>query len=441
MHPFHHLQDSMRTDAVVHPEASVATLRTRQPRLGLAANWQQFALLVATNAFVGGMVGLERSILPVLAREEFGIASKTVAVSFIATFGLTKAVSNLFAGRLSERFSRRSMLIAGWLFGLPVPFLIIVAPSWGWIIAANALLGVNQGLAWSMTVNMKIDLVGPRRRGLALGLNEAAGYLAVAAAAFLAGVIASAYGIRPEPWYLGIAFAACGLALSVLFVRDTGVFVRTEAENTLAGTGTSLRRSFAEGTWKDAHLAGISQAGFINNLNDGLAWGIFPLFFVSKDLSLDRVAVLAAMYPLVWGGLQLATGWLSDVAGRKPLIVCGMLLQAAAIAVVGSMDTFSAWLIALAILGLGTAMVYPALLAATGDAVHPGERATALGVYRFWRDAGAIAGALAAGILADAFGFVPAIEVVAVLTAGSGLLAAAMLRTPAPVALQAEVIR
>ena len=410
------------------------------PTLGLGANWQQFALLVATNAFVGGMVGLERSILPVLARDEFGVASKTLAVSFIATFGLAKAIANLFAGRLSERFSRRSLLIAGWLFGLPVPFVIIFAPAWGWVIAANALLGLNQGLAWSMTVNMKVDLVGPRRRGLALGLNEAAGYLAVAAAAFAAGVIATSYGLRPEPWYLGIAFAACGLALSVLLIRDTAPFVAMESV-AIDGTAPriSLGRSFARGTWRDGHLVGISQAGFVNNLNDGLAWGIFPLFFASHGMSLNRVAVLAATYPLIWGGLQLVTGWASDIAGRKPLIVAGMLLQAVAISIVGMSTQFGPWLAALALLGLGTAMVYPALLAATGDAVHPGERATALGVYRFWRDAGAIGGALGAGALADAFGFIAAIQTVAVLTAASGVVAAVALRSPPSAVIHAEV--
>lgn len=375
------------------------------------------------------MVGLERSVFPVLARDEFGIASKTVVVSFIATFGLTKALTNLIAGRLSERFTRRSILIAGWLFGLPVPFMIIFAPNWGWIIAANALLGINQGLAWSMTVNMKIDLVGRQRRGLALGLNESAGYLAVAGAALLAGIIAESYGLRPEPWYLGIAFVAAGLALSVLFIRDTAPYVRLESGSPKSeGEHPSLRRSFALGTGRDVHMTGISQAGFVNNLNDGLAWGIFPLFFASQALSLERIAVLAAMYPLVWGGLQLATGWISDVTGRKPLIVLGMLTQAVAIAVVGWADTFAAWLVAVIVLGLGTAMVYPALLAATGDAVRPGERATALGVYRFWRDAGAIAGALIAGALADLFGFTVAIQTVAALTAASGLLAVRMLR-------------
>jgi MFS family permease len=400
---------------------------------------------VATNAFVGSMVGLERSILPVLARDEFGVASKTVAVSFIATFGLAKAIANLFAGRLSERFTRRSILIAGWLVGLPVPFVIIFAPAWGWVVAANALLGLNQGLAWSMTVNMKIDLVGPRRRGLALGLNEAAGYLAVAAAAFAAGIIATSYGLRPEPWYLGIAFVACGLALSVLLIRDTAPFVAkesaTSANPAVDARGASLGRRFALGTWRDRHLVGISQAGFVNNLNDGLAWGIFPLFFASRGLSLNRVAVLAATYPLIWGGMQLVTGWASDVLGRKPLIVAGMLLQALAISIVGASTQFAPWVMALVLLGLGTAMVYPALLAATGDAVHPGERATALGVYRFWRDAGAVGGALGAGLLADLFGFNVAIQAVAALTAASGAFAAFALRTSVPVPRQPEVQR
>ena len=394
------------------------------PRLGLAANRRAFALLVALSAFVGGMVGLERTTLPLLAKDEFGIASKTAAVSFIATFGLAKALTNLFAGHLSERFSRRGVLIAGWLFGVPVPFMLIWAPSWGWVLAANALLGLNQGLAWSMTVNMKVDLAGPRRRGLALGLNEAAGYLAVAAAAFLSGVIADRYGLRPEPFYLGIVFAAAGLALSVLFVRDTAPFVALEsAGHPDASPAPSLRRTFAETSWRRPELFGISQAGLVNNLNDGLAWGIFPLFFVSRGLALDRVAVLAAAYPLVWGALQLLTGWASDVVGRRSVVVSGMLVQGAAIAVVGASDSFGPWLAAVVLLGVGTALVYPTLLAAIGDAAHPEERATSLGVYRFWRDAGLIAGALSAGALADLFGLETAIQAVAALTVGSAIVA------------------
>ena len=403
-------------------------LKTHRIQLGLWPNWRQFALLVAVNAFVGGMIGLERSILPLLAEAEFGIASKTAAVSFIATFGLAKALANLFAGRLSERWSRRRVLIAGWLVGVPVPFVLIWAPSWSWVIAANALLGLNQGLAWSMTVNMKVDLVGPRRRGLALGLNEAAGYLAVAAAAFLTGVIAERAGLRPEPFYLGIAFAACGLALSALFVRDTAPHVALESADHPQAPVASLRRAFAETTWRQRHLFGVSQAGFVNNLNDALAWGIFPLFFASRGLSLERIAVLAAVYPLVWGSLQLVTGWASDVFDRRPIVVAGMLVQGAAIALAGASDSFGAWALAVSLLGVGTAIVYPTLLAAIGDAVHPEVRATSLGVYRFWRDAGAMAGALAAGVLADLFGLEAAIQSVAALTAASGVVAAATMQ-------------
>ncbi|MEX1253281.1 MAG: MFS transporter [Dehalococcoidia bacterium] len=393
--------------------------------LGLSANWRQFALLVAVNAFVGGMIGLERTIVPLLAREEFGIASKTAAVSFIATFGLAKAIANLFAGRLSERYRRKSVLVAGWLFALPVPFLLIWAPSWGWVIGANVLLGLNQGLAWSMTVNMKVDLVGPKRRGLALGLNEAAGYLAVAVAAFLTGVMAERWGLRPEPFYLGIGFAACGLALSLLLVRDTASFVELEtAQHPDLAPRMSLRRSFAETTWRRPALFGVSQAGFVNNLNDALAWGIFPIFFVSRGLGLRQVAILAAAYPLVWGALQVPAGWSSDFLGRRVLVVSGMLVQGAAILLVARGDVFATWLMAVMLLGVGTALVYPTLMAAIADAVHPAARATSLGVYRFWRDAGAIAGALVAGAIADVFGLVPAIDTVAALTIASGLVAA-----------------
>lgn len=400
--------------------------------MGLGANWRQFALLVAVNAFVGGMVGLERSVVPLLAEAEFGVTSKTAAVSFIAAFGLAKALANLFSGRLSESVTRRQILILGWVVGLPVPLLLIWAPSWGWVIGANALLGLNQGLTWSMTVNMKIDLVGPKRRGLALGLNEAAGYLSVAGAAFAAGVIAEQVGLRPEPFYLGIGFAAAGLALSVLFVRDTTPYVAFEAASRpeQSARPPSLRSSFADASWRRPQLFGVSQAGFVNNLNDGLAWGIFPLFFASHGLALDRIAILAALYPLVWGGLQLITGWGSDFIGRQPLIVGGMLLQGAAISLVGTSSSFGNWSVAVALLGAGTAMVYPTLMAAIGDAVAAHERATTLGVYRFWRDAGALAGALAAGALADLFGFTAAIQVVAAITAGSGIVAAVTLRRP-----------
>ena len=393
--------------------------------LGLGDNWRQFALLVALNLFVGGMVGMERSILPGLAEAEFGITSKTAALSFIATFGLAKAVSNLFAGNLSQRFTRRRLLIAGWLFGIPVPLVLILAPTWGWVIAANVLLGINQGLTWSMTVNMKMDLVGPRWRGLALGFNEAAGYLSLAAAAFLTGVIAQSYGLRPEPFYLGIGIAAGGLAFSALLVRDTALHLALEPSGLppAALVPPSLRRSFADTTWRKPYLFGITQAGLVKNLNDGVAWGIFPIFFASRGLDLERIGILVAIYPLVWGALQLATGWASDLVGRKPLIVVGMVLQGVAISLTGGLDTFGAWIGAMCLLGMGTALVYPTLLAAIGDAVPAVERATSLGVYRFWRDSGFMVGAIFAGSMADLFGLSVAIQSVAALTVASGVLA------------------
>jgi MFS family permease len=391
---------------------------------GLRANWQQFALLVAVNAFVGGMVGLERTILPLVAGDEFGVTSKAAAVSFISSFGIAKAVTNLLSGHLAGRFSRKRLLVLGWLLGVPVPFVLIWAPAWEWIVAANLLLGANQGLAWSMTVNMKIDLAGPRQRGLALGLNEAAGYLAVAGTAFATGIIADAYGLRPEPFYLGVVIVAIGLALSVLFIKDTTPFIAMEAGTSgSAAEETSLRRAFTEATWTRPKLWGASQAGFVNNLNDGLIWGIFPLFFASKGLGLERIAILAAAYPLLWGVLQILTGWLSDVTGRKPLIVAGMLLQAAAIWLVTDVTSFALWFAAICLIGAGTAMVYPTLLAAISDGVHPMRRSSALGVYRFWRDVGAIAGALLGGLLADAVGVSVAIQAVAAITLMAGILA------------------
>jgi MFS family permease len=396
--------------------------------LGLRANWRQFALLVAVTAFVGGMVGLERSILPLLAEEEFGITSKAAAVSFIATFGLAKALTNLVSGHLATEMSRKRLLVIGWLFGLPVPLLLIWAPSWGWIVGANLLLGVNQGLTWSMTVNMKVDLVGPRHRGLALGFNEAAGYMAVAAAAFLSGVIAEEYGLKPEPFYLGFAFVAFGLAISTLLVHDTSRFVALEAAQHPPYATVPLTSTFAEATWRRPQLWGVSQAGFVNNLNDGLIWGIFPLYFAGQGLSLGSIAILAAAYPLIWGSMQLFTGWLSDRTGRRPLIAGGMMLQGAAIWFATLGHSFESWLAAIMLVGVGTAMVYPTLLAAISDAVHPEERSSALGVYRFWRDGGAIAGALLGGILADTFGFSAAIQVVAGLTLLSGIVAGRALR-------------
>ena len=393
--------------------------------LSLGSNWRQFALLVTVNLFVGGMIGMERSVLPGLAEAEFGITSKTAVVSFIATFGLAKAITNLVAGNLSQRFTRRRILISGWLLAIPVPLMLIWAPSWGWVIAANVLLGVNQGLTWSMTVNMKMDLVGPRRRGLALGFNEAAGYLSLAAVAFLTGIIAEAYGLRPEPFYLGIGIAATGLAISVLLVRDTAPYFALENASRRATNliPLPLKRTFIDVTWRKPYLFGITQAGLVKNLNDGVAWGIFPLYFASQGLELNRIATLVAVYPLVWGSLQLATGGASDLLGRKPLIVTGMVLQGAAISLTATFDSFPVWIVTMSLLGLGTALVYPTLLAAIGDAVPAVDRATALGVYRFWRDSGFIAGALLAGAFADLFGFNVAIQFVAALTVASGVVA------------------
>ena len=407
------------------------------PPLGLHENWQQFAFLVLVNAFVGAMVGLERSVLPLLSEREFGLASTSAALSFVATFGVVKALTNLLAGHLGDRYGRKHVLVAGWLFALPVPFLVIWAPTWGWIVFANVLLGINQGLAWSTAVIMKIDLVGPRQRGVAMGLNEFAGYLAVALTALATGVIAARYGLRPEPFYLGIAFAAVGLMLSVLFVRDTADHARAEARahappstaDAMAPTSSpGMRELFARGTWRDPALASASQAGMVNNLNDGLAWGLFPLYFAAAGLSLGEIGVLAFVYPATWGVVQLGTGALSDLLGRKWLIVGGMLLQSVALAAIVVWRGFAPWIAAGVALGVGTAMVYPTLLAAVGDVAHPTWRGTAVGVYRLWRDLGYAVGAILAGILADLFGMGTAIVVVAVLTAASGLLV--LLRMP-----------
>ena len=381
------------------------------------------------------MVGLERSVLPLIGEREFGLATASAALSFVATFGVVKAVTNLLAGHLGDRFGRKHVLVAGWLFALPVPLLVMWAPSWGWIIFANVLLGINQGLAWSMAVVMKIDLAGPRQRGLAMGLNEFAGYLAVALSALATGIIASHYGLRPEPFYLGIAFATVGLALSVLFVRDTTAHARVETRSHVVANGgtaesvrPSMRELLARGTWRDPALSSASQAGLVNNLNDGLAWGLFPLFFAAAGLSLREIGVLAFAYPATWGVAQLATGALSDRWGRKWMIVGGMMVQAAALAAMVVWPGFVPWLAAGIALGLGTALVYPTLLAAIGDVAHPSWRGSAVGVYRLWRDLGYAAGALLAGLLADLFGMGAAIGVVGALTAGSGLLVA--LRMP-----------
>ena len=403
----------------------------RSEALGLRANWGQFWLLVAVSAFVGAMVGLERTVLPLLAEGEFGLVSKTVTLSFIATFGVVKACTNFIAGRLGDLYGRKRILVIGWLFALPVPFMVMWAPSWSWIVVANVLLGIQQGLTWSTTVIMKIDLLGPWRRGLAMGLNEFAGYLALALSALATGYIAEAYGLRPEPFYLGIAFAAVGTGLSVLFVRETRHLALHEVEQLAAAGGAPespaqipLREIVARATWRDPALASASQAGMVNNLNDGLAWGLLPLYFAAAGLSVAEIGVLGFTYPAVWGVLQLGTGALSDRWGRKGLIAWGMLLQAAALAMMAMVTGFLPWAAAAALLGVGTAMVYPTLLASVGDVADPRWRGSAVGVYRFWRDSGYAVGALVAGALSDTIGMAGAIGSVAVLTALSGLLVA-----------------
>jgi MFS family permease len=398
-------------------------------RFGLRENAAQFALLVAVNALVGGMLGQERTVLPLLAERTFHLDAYTAALTFILAFGIAKAATNYLAGTWSDRFGRKPVLVAGWLVALPVPPLLIWAPTWGWVVAANMLLGVSQGLTWSTTVIMKIDLVGPDRRGLAMGFNEAAGYAAVAATALGTGYLASRYGLRPEPFYVGIAYAALGLGLSTLAVRETRDYARLEADApTTRGNrrqdrlhgGLTDREVFTKTSLKEPALSAASQAGLVNNLNDGLAWGLFPVLFAAAGLSVARIGVLAALYPAVWGAAQLVTGAWSDRAGRKPLIVGGMLTQAAALAFVAAADTFAVWAGAAVLLGAGTAMAYPTLLAAVGDVAHPAWRARAVGVYRLWRDAGFAVGALLAGVLADAFGVRSAVWAVAVLTAASG---------------------
>jgi MFS family permease len=402
-------------------------------RLGLRANIAQFSLLVLVNAFVGGMVGVERTVVPLIGSREFGLTSVLTIASFIVSFGVTKALANLISGPLAERFGRKPVLVAGWLLGLPVPLLVMLAPDWRWVVGANALLGVNQGLAWSMTVVMKIDLVGPARRGLAMGLNEASGYFAVGATALATGYLAAAHGLRPDPFYLGLAYAALGLTLSLFLIRETRdlayhegrrLSLHSTSGEPVSGDLSGFWRVFATTSWSDRNLFAASQAGMINNLNDGVAWGIFPLFFAAHGLSVSGIGWIKGIYPVVWALGQLVTGPLSDRFGRKGLIVWGMCVQAIGFGVIGAGGgSFSSGVIGSTLLGVGTAMVYPSLLATVADAAHPQWRAQALGVYRFWRDSGYVWGGLAAGILADSVGLVWAIWAAGALTLASGIVA------------------
>jgi MFS family permease len=418
-------------------------------QLGLRTNWEQFSLLVIVNAFVGAMVGLERTVLPLIAAADFDLVAKSVTLSFLISFGIVKALANLFAGRLSDRLGRKHILIAGWLVGIPVPLLIIFAPSWGWIVFANVLLGINQGLCWSTTVIMKIDLVGPKQRGLAMGLNEFAGYVAVSLSALATGYIAANYGLRPAPFIPGLAFALIGLLLSLFFVRDTHAHAHHEAglaKNAPAVTASpatpatpeirpatpSFAQIFWLASWKDRALFATSQAGLVNNLNDGLVWGLLPIFLVEAGLPLQQVGVIAAVYPGVWGISQLVTGALSDRWGRKWLIAAGMWLQAFGIWLLVAGQSFGLWLGGAILLGLGTALVYPTLLAAVSDVAHPGWRASAVGVYRLWRDLGYAVGGLIAGLLADAFGIPVAIMAIGSLTFLSGVVVAAVMYETLP---------
>lgn len=403
-------------------------LSPTQPHLGLRANWPQFSLLVLVNAFVGGMAGIERSILPAIAEGEFDVAARTAILAFIVAFGLTKAPTNYFAGRLADRFGRKRVLVAGWLIAVPVPWLLMYAQDWEWIVAANVLLGVSQGLTWSTTLVMKFDLAGPRHHGLAAGLNEFAGYLAVAASAYATARIAQATGLRPEPFYPAVAYAAIGLLLSAFVVRETRGFAAAESALQADNAHLTPREVFRQTSFADRTLSSVSQAGFANNFKDAIAWGLLPLWFAAQGMGLERIGVLAAIYPATWGVLQLAVGTWSDRAGRKRLIVAGLWIQAVGMAIIllpGGMATAAA---GSALLGVGTALAYPTLLAAVGDVAEPSWRASALGVYRLWRDLGYVFGGLLAGLVADWLGMGVAIAVTAVLTFVAGTAAAVRMR-------------
>ncbi len=395
-------------------------LTTPKPaRLGLRENWQQFTLLVVINAFVGGMVGLERTILPEIAEVDFGIAAKTAILSFIIVFGVVKAITNYYTGALANKLGRKNLLMVGWLIALPIPFILIYAPSWNWIIFANVLLGINQGLTWSSTVVMKIDLVGERDRGLAMGLNESAGYLAVGGVAFLTGWIASEYGVRPYPFYLGIAFAFIGLILSWLFVKDTVHHVQAEMKTSDL---PKLKNIFWETTWKHKNLGSISQAGLVNNLNDGMVWGLFPILLATKNFDLGQIGKIVALYPIVWGLGQLFTGKMADHLNKKGMLFWGMLVQGIALLLMIFADSFFHFAVLSVVLGIGTAIVYPTFLAAIADYAHPQQRAESIGVFRLWRDLGYAVGALLTGIIADSLGLEWSVAIIGGLTICSAMV-------------------
>lgn len=391
----------------------------KEIRLGLRNNWKQFTLLVIVNSFVGGMVGLERSILPELAEVRFGLEAKTAIFSFIIIFGVSKAVTNYFMGAFADRYGRRRLLIAGWLIALPIPFILIYAPSWSWIVFANLLLGINQGLTWSSTVVMKIDLVGQKDRGFAMGLNESAGYLAVGATAFLTGWIASEWGLIPYPFYLGIALSVLGLFFSIFLIRDTVHHVAVES----AGhSGRKLKNVFWETTWKDRNLGSITQAGLVNNLNDGMIWGLLPLMLAGVGFSIREIGLVAAVYPAVWGLGQLITGKLADLLPKKGLLFWGMLLQGVCLLLMIPANSFISYVILCTGLGIGTALVYPTFLAGIAEYSAPDQRAKSIGVFRLWRDLGYAIGALLTGILADLYGVGVSLGAIAGLTLLSSLI-------------------
>lgn len=393
----------------------------QQVKLGLWQNWRQFTLLVIINAFVGGMVGLERAILPQIAEVEFSVAAKTAILSFIIVFGFTKAATNYFTGVLANRFGRKNLLVIGWLFALPIPFVLIYATSWNWIVAANILLGINQGLTWSSTVVMKIDLVGEKNRGLAMGINESAGYLSVGVVALLTGWIAAEYGLRPYPFYLGFGFAGIGLLGSWLLVKDT---VHHVAQETTVSTVRKLKNVFWETTWKDNNLGSISQAGLVNNLNDGMVWGLLPILLAMKNYGLDQIAVIVAVYPAVWGLGQLFTGKLADHLNKKRMLFWGMFLQGLTLLLMIFAETYWQFIALSSLLGLGTAIVYPTFLAAIADYTHPQQRAASVGVFRLWRDSGYAFGAILTGVIADTLGLLTAMAVIAILTILSAVVIA-----------------